>query len=379
MTGKERMRLALQHKEADRVPTGENQVNGDLAAEIVGYKTLYSTGWDELQALWNGQREDVVRDYGRTIVDLARKLEWDFVRVPMVPAKKAYKAPKMTGEYSWVDETGRETHFNPHAGNVIHPEFPADLESRDLPNPGRDDFQVDDSQLDALRYVVNEIGKTHFIVARAPFDGTFPWNMTVGMEEFLVRMLTDEEFVRRAVDVYVQRNIKILEAFLDAGADAVMTTDDYSDNRGPIMGIEPFRKFIAPGIKRQAEAVHKKGGIFIKHTDGNTWAILDDIVASGADAWHGIQTNIGMDLAKLKEQYGRSLCFFGGTNCDTLIDGSPEDLRNEVLDALRGAGREGGLVITTSNVLQPGAKLENYMAGREALRIYGKYPLALEK
>jgi uroporphyrinogen-III decarboxylase len=143
------------------------------------------------------------------------------------------------------------------------------------------------------------------IVARAPFDGSFPWKQTVGMEEFLIRMLTDEEFVERAITVYTRRNIKILEAFLDAGADAVQTTDDYSDNCGPIMGVETFRGFIAPAIKRQVEAVHKKGGVFVKHTDGNTWPILDDIVASGADAWHGIQTNIGMDMAKLKEKYGR--------------------------------------------------------------------------
>jgi uroporphyrinogen decarboxylase len=377
LTGKERVRLALRHKEADRVPVGENQVCGSLAAEIVGYPTLYATGWEELKALWEGRREEVVRDYGRTLVDLARILEWDYVRVPMVPAKKEYKPPKMTGPYSWIDESGKEIHFNPDAGNVIHPAFPKDLTVEDLPDPDNDPFTVDDSQLESLRYVVKELKDTHFIVGRAPFDGTFPWNQTVGMEEFLVRMLTDEDFVKKAIEVYVGRNIKILEAFLDAGADAVMTTDDYSDNRGPIMGAETFRRFIVPGMKRQAEAVHKKGGIFIKHTDGNTWPILDDIVASGADGWHGIQINIGMDMGKLKEKYEGRICFFGGVNCDTLITGTPEDMRKEVLDSIRGAARGGGLVMATSNVVQKGAKLENYLAMREAIRHYGSYPLSL--
>jgi uroporphyrinogen decarboxylase len=343
----------------------------------VGYPTLYSTGWEELQALWNGRREDVVRDYGRTLVDLARKLEWDYVRVPFVPARKEYKPPKMTGPYSWIDDAGNEISFNPDAGNIIHPEFPADLTADDLPDPDNDPFTVDDSQLDALRYVVKELKDTHFIVARPPFDGTFPWDQTVGMEEFLVRMLTDEEFVRKAIRVYAGRNIKMLEACLDAGADAVMTTDDYSDNRGPIMGTEPFHKFIAPAIKKQVEAVHKKGGFFIKHTDGNTWAILDDLVSAGIDGWHGIQINIGMDMAKLKEKYGDKFCFFGGTNCDTLIDGNTDEIRKEVLDTIRGAARGGGLVITTSNVVPPGAKLENYQAMRECVRKYGNYPIEL--
>ncbi len=376
MTGKERVLLALKHREPDRVPTGENQVNGTLAAEILGCPTLYSTGWEEMQALWNGRRDEIVRDYGRTIVDLARTLEWDYVRVPVVPKKKEYKPPVMTGPHSWLDEEGREIHFNPDAGNVIHPDFPTDLTVDDLPDPDAP-FAVDDSELDALHHVVKELKDTHFIVARAPFDGSFPWNQTVGMEEFLVRMMTDEDFVFKAVDVYVGRCIRTLEAFLDAGADAVMTTDDYSDNRGPIMGTELFRKFIKPAIRRQAEAVHRRGGIFIKHTDGNVWDILDDLVDCEVDAWHGIQTNIGMDLGRLKKAYGDRLCFFGGANCDTLIEGTPEDARREVRDAISGAARGGGLVITTSNVLQPGSRLENYRAMREAVREFGKYPIGL--
>ena len=164
-----------------------------------------------------------------------------------------------------------------------------------------------------------------------------------------------------------------MKACIEAGADAVMPTDDYCDNRGPIMGTELFRKFIVPGIRRQVEAVHQVGGLFVKHTDGNLWDVLDDLLDCQIDAWHGIQTNIGMDLAKLKEKYRGKLAFFGGTNCDTLIAGSPEDVRKEVYDAIHGAAVGGGLVVTTSNVLQPGVTLENYRAMREAVREYGSY------
>ena len=143
------------------------------------------------------------------------------------------------------------------------------------------------------------------------------------------------------------------------------------------MGAETFRKFIIPGIKRQAEAAHKKGKFFIKHTDGNTWDILDDLIATGIDGWHGIQINIGMDMAKLKEKYGAKLCFFGGTNCDTLITGTPGDIRQEVLQSIRGAAKGGGLVVTTSNVVPPGATFENFTAMREAISTYGKYPITV--
>ena len=164
---------------------------------------------------------------------------------------------------------------------------------------------------------------------------------------------------------------------LDAGVDAVMTTDDYSGNQGPFMGPERFRRFVAPGIERQVAAAHAKGGVFVKHTDGNTWPILDDLIATGIDAWHGIQPNIGMDLKLLKEKYGDRLCFFGGINCETLVEGTPEQARAEVKYAIEHAAPGGGLVIATGNVLQPGTQLQNYLAARQAVRDYGAYPISV--
>jgi uroporphyrinogen decarboxylase len=191
-------------------------------------------------------------------------------------------------------------------------------------------------------------------------------------------MITDPPFVRRAVDAYVKRSIAYIEAMLDAGCDAIMTTDDYSDNRGPIMGPERFREYILPGLIRQAEAIHARGGVFIKHTDGNVWGILDMLVDAGIDGWHGIQPSIGMDLRILKERYGERLCFFGGVNCETLVAGTPEEARAEVRYAIRHAAPGGGLVVTSGNVLQPGTRLENYLAARQSTQEYGRYPILIE-
>jgi uroporphyrinogen decarboxylase len=374
MIPKERVIAALEHREPDRVPTGENAVDYELVEAILGRTTLYNARWREYQALWDGRRDEIVADYGRTHVELVRALEWDYVRVPAVPAAREYTRPTMTGPYSWLDARGREVHYQPDAGNISTYTHTTDLILDDLPDPD-EDFCVDPSELEAVRAVVAELGETHFIVGRSPVDGTFPFQSTVGMEEFLLRMVIEPEFVRRAVDVYVKRSIAYIEAMLDAGCDAIMTTDDYSSNRGPIMGAERFRTFILPGIERQAQVVHAKGGYFIKHTDGNVWSILDDLLAAGIDGWHGIQPSIGMDLRTLKERYGDRLCFFGGVNCETLVEGTPKGALAEVRYAIQHAAPGGGLVIATGNVLQPGTNLDNYLAARQATRDYGTYPI----
>ena len=79
-------------------------MDGRLAEAILGHPTLYNRGWEELNALWSGRRDEVVRDYGEAQVGLARALEWDYLRVPAVFPQGDYRPPRMTGRTSWIDE-----------------------------------------------------------------------------------------------------------------------------------------------------------------------------------------------------------------------------------------------------------------------------------
>jgi uroporphyrinogen decarboxylase len=372
MNPKDRVIAALHRQEPDRVPTGENDVDYVLAEQLLGRPTLYNARWRERQALWHGRRDEIVADWGATLVELARVLAWDYVRAPIAARAREYHPPAMTGPYSWIDERGRELHYSPDVGNIATAVDNTAMTVDDLPDAP---FTVDPSELEIIRHVVAELGATHFIIGRSPIDGTFPFQETVGMQEYLLRMITEPAFVERATAVYVNRSIAYIEAMLDAGCDAVMTTDDYSGNQGPFMGPARFRQFVLPGIRRQVAAAHARGGYFIKHTDGNTWAILDALVEAGIDGWHGIQPRIGMDLRRLKQRYGDRLCFFGGINCETLIEGTPAQARAEVQYAIEHAAPGGGLVIATGNVLQPGTCLETYLAARQATRDYGTYPI----
>jgi hypothetical protein len=63
-------------------------------------------GWQELEALWDGRREEIVQDYCTALVETVRALEWDYARVPVVPARREYKRPQMTGQYSLIDHEG---------------------------------------------------------------------------------------------------------------------------------------------------------------------------------------------------------------------------------------------------------------------------------
>jgi len=374
MTGKERIIAALEFREPDRVPRGENSFDNVFFKLICGYDTLCNGRWQEKESLWSGNREAVISDYIDGICTIAEKLCWDYVRVPVAPKIKDYSGFSRIGENEYKDDIGRIYAFNPRVGNVILPaKYEVDLEIDDLKNCN-DEIIIDDSEMDILKGVVERLGKTHFIIGRLPFGGTFNWDR-IGMEEYLERMITEPEFIHAICQINNAQAITYAEAMINAGCDAVMECDDYADNKGLMMGKARYNEFIEPYLRKLCKAIHDSGGYFIKHTDGVMWDALDSFADMGIDGWHGIQPSLGMDIKLLKEKYAGKFCLFGGMNVETLIAGSEEDIRGEVRHAITHGAPGGGFVLTGGNVLEPGTNHKIYLSAMNEADTIGKYPI----
>jgi uroporphyrinogen decarboxylase len=365
MLPKERVIAALEHRRPDRVPVGEIGVDYPITERALGRSTVYRAKWKEYRAWWQGRRAEIVESYKRDIVDLARVFEWDFVPAPLVPSATApTEPPEFFDEYRWRLADGSEWAFSPESeGHAICTKYPP-MTTSEIPAPA----PIDESRLEVAAHIVKELGGTHFILGRPDEDGTFPYENTVGLEEFLARIVTDPEFVRRAIALHTDATVIEQNALLDVGCDAVLPGSDYCDTRGPMMSPRHFREFILPPLARLCADVHRRGRYLIKHTDGNTWRILPMMIEAGIDGWHGIQPSIGMDLGLLRETFGDRLCFFGGVDCATLVAGAPEDAAREARYAIERAGLDGGLVLVSSNTLMVGVRYDNYLAMLAAAR-----------
>jgi uroporphyrinogen-III decarboxylase len=377
MKPKDRVIAALEQRQPDRVPVGELAADYDITERVLGRQTYYRSKWREYNALWQGKRDEIVASYVRDIVDLVRALDWDFVGVPLVPsAQERYEKPQFLDKYTWRDKSGRVMRYSPVSeGHAMAIEFP-DLSEEDIVVPD-EPVRLDWSELEAIAGVAHELGDSHFVIARID-GGSFPWDTTVGLEEFLIRMIQQPAFVRKAIEAGTRVAEAQARAAIELGCAAVSTGEDYADNRSPIMGPAKFREFCLPSLQRAVKATHEAGGYFVKHSDGNHWAILDDFVQAGVEGWQGIQHRASaMELGRLKAEYGDKLCLFGGVECDTLVDGTPDEVRAEVLDALRKAGHGGGLCLCSGNTLMVGVQYENYKAMLETAARYGNYPLHL--
>jgi uroporphyrinogen-III decarboxylase len=98
------------------------------------------------------------------------------------------------------------------------------------------------------------------------------------------------------------------------------------------------------------------------HSDGDVSRIIPELVEIGLDVLNPIQP-ASMDPAEIKRLYGDKLCFWGTIDeQQTLPFGSPQEVRGEVIERLRTAGKGGGLILAPTHHVQLDTPLENFWA-----------------
>ncbi|MCD6529007.1 hypothetical protein J7L06_01795 [Candidatus Bathyarchaeota archaeon] len=142
------------------------------------------------------------------------------------------------------------------------------------------------------------------------------------------------------------------------------------------MNIKQFREFELPNIRRVVDLARKKGVPVLKHSDGNIYPILDDMIEAGIRGIHPIEPG-AMDLRDVKLRYGRKICILGNVDCRYVLPfGSEEDVRRDVRRCIDAAAEGGGFILTSSNSIHANCKVENvYIMVNEAR----KYPLYARK
>lgn len=200
----------------------------------------------------------------------------------------------------------------------------------------------------------------------------------LGYENLLMAIAAEPELVTALVDLSVKVNLEMAKEIAARGVKIVYTGDDYAGNLGPLMSPKHFRKLFYPGLCRVMGGYKELGLYVIKHTDGNLWSIIDMIVDSGIDCLDPIDPQAGMDLAKVKEQYGPRIALKGNVDCAELMTfGAPDQVVEATRNALRQGAPGGGFILSSSNSIHSAVKPENYQALLLTLQKYGRYPLSL--
>ena len=154
----------------------------------------------------------------------------------------------------------------------------------------------------------------------------------------------------------------------DRGAMGVLLADDIAYQHGLMVNPELLRQNVLPSAARQVQSFKALNLPVFFHSDGNLNDILDDLVETGLDGLQCIETAAGMDLASVREHYGKRLCLWGNLDPTCLTSSrTREQVFQQIHSVLRAAGDGGGFIFGTSSGLFRGVRPENLAWVYEAL------------
>ena len=195
------------------------------------------------------------------------------------------------------------------------------------------------------------------------------WNLR-GTETFLIDILYEPKFVEALLDNLMVLMLKCIDKILTDHSDnieAIGWTDDYGGQTGLLINPNTWRKMFKPRLKIICERIRLGGKYVYFHSCGNIEAILEDLIEIGVDIINPIQPET-MDIFKLKRNYGRDITFFGGIGTQhNLVNGTPNQVTDEVIHCIRKVGKSGGLIVAPAKEIMPEVPFDNAIALIQAL------------
>jgi uroporphyrinogen decarboxylase len=382
MEARERVNLALNHKEADRIPI-------DLGGSICS--SIHREAYIELKKHLGMPVEPIqLVDYVQQLPYLDDQLLESFgvdFRMVQLPAATA---PGLNiseeGSYcAFIDRWGSRLHM-PKEGGLYFDwvDFPiktASMEALDgyaWPRPDPPEYNAQ------LRQQAEHFRRnTDYALVGSAIMGGGIFEQparTMGLESFLVALVKEPRFADRLMDQVTEIYIESCDSYLEQVGeylDVFAYWDDLCGQDGWLISPDIYRGRIKPKQRRLLEAVRKKTDAKVYyHCCGAAYDLIPDLIELGVDILNPVQVSArGMDTRRLKAEYGEDIVFWGG-GVDTqhvLPFGTPEQVADEVKRRIDDLAPGGGFVFAAVHNIQALVPPQNIVTAFQTALKYGRY------
>ncbi|MFO7612921.1 MAG: uroporphyrinogen decarboxylase family protein [Clostridia bacterium] len=153
----------------------------------------------------------------------------------------------------------------------------------------------------------------------------------MGDEELMYSLYDDPEFVHQMMSAWQSFYTGFINKVCSHTVpDFVMIWEDICYSSGPLISPALFSEFMAPYLKNIVSVLknHDVRGIVVD-TDGDCTKMLPIYIECGANGFYPFEVQAGMDIVKIRRQYGEAFVIIGGLDKKTLAVGR-EAIKNEV-------------------------------------------------
>jgi len=207
--------------------------------------------------------------------------------------------------------------------------------------------------------------------AHACFHPTW---LRIGMENMLMLMLDDPDFIYELFAAHAQLVIDIYEGMRRLGIefDGARLADDLGYRVAPLISPKLYRELVYPHHKRLCDHFAGHGLRTILHSDGNIAPLIPHFLDAGFVALNPLEVKAGLDIRALAEQYGDRLVFHGNMDVRKL-SGTREEIEEEIAGKLSAVKETGRYIYHSDHSVPNSVSFENYAFAIELIRRYGRY------
>lgn len=362
MKSRERILTALSNQQPDRVPIFELQIDEPVVMKLAAIFGFVDSEHNAVGAFVHGdESQEVVDLYCRVHEQLGLDATCTVFSAGIQQIDEQHGRDKYGCVYTL------SAHGEPIVveGPIMEPE---DLKGYDMASK----LSVHDFQ--GLQQLMETIGpdKAHFLALNDPFK--ISWMLRGDMSNLMMDFAWRPQFVHDMARVATDFCLAEIDMGLKLGVDGIVVEGDLAGETTTLMSPRHFREYIKPYEQELTNYAHRHGLKIIKHSDGNVWPVLDDLIEAGFDGFNPVQPQC-MDIGKVKAHAAGRLCLVGNIDCRHLLPlGTVEEVEQTVKDTIATAAPGGGYIISSSNSIHVGCKPENYIAMIQAAHKYGSYP-----
>ncbi len=183
-----------------------------------------------------------------------------------------------------------------------------------------------------------------------------------GFENALVDSVLHPDFYGEMLDRITDLHLALIDRLCELPIDCIQVQDDWSHQRGIILGPDRWRRLIKPRAKKLFDRIRDAGKVAALHCCGNNFEVVPDMIEMGLDVLESLQPE-AMDVYEIKRRYGKELRLWGGLGTQQVLPfGTPEEVRGEIRRLIAKLGRGGGYILAPAKPLMADVPTANAIA-----------------
>jgi uroporphyrinogen decarboxylase len=197
----------------------------------------------------------------------------------------------------------------------------------------------------------------------------------VGSQRLLEAIALDPEWVKDMFDTAVDLLLTAAEEMMSRGFkfDGAFVFDDMGYRNGTLFSPEDYRVVEFPSQKRMCDFFKSKNMPVILHSCGCVKDFAPMFIEAGFTCLQPLEVKAGMDLVELKNNFGDELAFMGGIDVRAMADPDPSVIENEIKTKIPVAKKDGGYIYHSDHSVPSNVSFQQYCRMIELVREYGAY------